>query len=57
MTIASYNVANNWSIYKRLIAELTRAFPDPDAEMDFVTLEKLPFLVSIHHTAEKMLTR
>lgn len=46
MTIAAYNVVLNQEIYRTLTAELKEAFPDPDARLDFVTLEKLPYLVS-----------
>lgn len=46
MTIATYNVVRNPTIYSRLSTELKESFPDPDADMDFVALEKLPYLVS-----------
>ncbi|KAK2747805.1 hypothetical protein FQN57_001835 [Myotisia sp. PD_48] len=47
MTIAAYNVVTNPEIYKRLTQELVQAFPNPDAEMDFLTLEKLPYLTGV----------
>jgi hypothetical protein len=46
MTVAAYNVVNNPAIYKRLTKELEAEFPDADATLDFVSLEKLPYLVS-----------
>lgn len=46
LTIAAYNVAINPEIYGRLTTELREAFPD-EASMDFITLEKLPYLVSL----------
>ena len=45
LTIATYNTVINPDIYKQLTAELTEAFPDPDADIDFTSLEKLPYLV------------
>lgn len=50
LTIAAYNVATNPEIYGRLTTELKEAFPDPEANVDFLTLEKLPYLVSILHS-------
>lgn len=50
MTIATYNVVSNPKIYERLTAELRGKFPDPEAKMDFVTLEKLPYLVGCTRT-------
>jgi cytochrome P450 len=47
MTVAAYHVVRNPEIYQKLKAELRAAFPDPKAELDFVSLEKLPYLVSI----------
>jgi hypothetical protein len=46
MTVAAYNVVNDPAIYERLTKELEAEFPDADARLDFVTLEKLPYLVS-----------
>ena len=46
MTVAAYNVVNDPAIYKRLTKELDAEFPDADARLDFVSLEKLPYLVS-----------
>lgn len=45
LTISTYNVVRNPDIYAKLTAELKAAFPDPEARLDFVTLEKLPYLV------------
>lgn len=46
MATAAYHVVNNPAIYKKLTAELKSVFPDPKAKLDFVKLEKLPYLVS-----------
>lgn len=46
MNFATIEVTNNPVFYKRLCAELRVAFPDPDEKLDFLKLEKLPFLVS-----------
>ena len=45
MTMAAYHVIQNPPIYERLIAELKAAFPDASTKLDYVTLEKLPYLV------------
>ncbi|PLB45247.1 cytochrome P450 [Aspergillus steynii IBT 23096] len=47
MTIATYNVVRNPAIYDRLTAELKESFPDPKGNMDFVALEKLPYLTAV----------
>ncbi|EYE93682.1 cytochrome P450 [Aspergillus ruber CBS 135680] len=47
LTIATYNTVINPDIYKWLTAELTEAFPDPDADIDFTSLEKLPYLTGV----------
>lgn len=47
LTIAAYNVAINPEISSRLTAELKETFPGPEPSMDFITLEKLPYLVSL----------
>lgn len=46
MTIATYNVVVNPEIYQTLTTELKETFPDPMSDIDFVRLEKLPYLVS-----------
>ena len=45
MTVAAYNVVNNPEIYRRLREELVVAFPNAEDELDYATLEKLPYLV------------
>lgn len=45
MAIATYNALSNPSIYGKLKDELKAAFPDENSKLDFVTLEKLPYLV------------
>lgn len=54
MTVAMYEVATNSAIYAKLAAELNAAFPDPSVVLDFVTLEKLPYLVSISLTFSEL---
>lgn len=44
-TIARY-LTSNPEIYQKLVAELKEAYPDPEQKMEFLTLEKLPYLVS-----------
>lgn len=45
MTIATYHVLSNPTIYDKLKTELTGAFPSGNTKLDFLTLEKLPYLV------------
>jgi hypothetical protein len=45
METATYNVLKNPEITAALRKELLEAFPDPDAKLDFVKLERLPYLV------------
>lgn len=47
MAIAMYGVLSNSTIYTRLTAELNLAFPDPSKSLDFITLEKLPYLTAV----------
>lgn len=46
MTVAAYNVVINPDIYKTLVDELEAAFPNEDEPLDYIKLEKLPYLVS-----------
>jgi len=47
MTITAYNVLSNPSVYSRVKDELREAFPDPHTKLDFLTLEKLPYLTAV----------
>lgn len=47
MTVACYKVIGNREIYSALRKELHAAFPDPDAKLNFVTLERLPYLTGV----------
>ena len=47
MTVTVYHVVSTPEIYDKLKTELKAAFLDPHARLDFVALEKLPYLVSI----------
>lgn len=47
LTIATYNAVINQEIHQRLMTELTESFPEPDVNIDFTSLEKLPYLVGI----------
>ncbi|OKL62297.1 hypothetical protein UA08_02301 [Talaromyces atroroseus] len=51
MTVATYNTVLNPEIYSTLTAELREAFPDASAHLDFITLEKLPYLLTLWKTA------
>ena len=45
MSTACYHTLANRGIYARLKDELVTAFPDASQNLDFSTLEKLPYLV------------
>jgi cytochrome P450 len=45
MTVAARGIVSDPAIYQKLQAELKDAFPDAQARLDFVELEKLPYLV------------
>jgi cytochrome P450 len=47
MSFATYEVISDPVKYKLLVVELKSAFPDSNAPLDFLTLEKLPYLVHI----------
>lgn len=47
MTVAAYNVLKTPSIYQTLVKELQSAFPNSSAQLEFVELEKLPYLVPV----------
>lgn len=60
MTVAAFNVLRDQSIYRKLVAELEATFPDPRKELSFVTLERLPYLVSrtkFHETSSLISNR
>jgi cytochrome P450 len=57
MTVAAYNVVNNPEIYAALSAELNYAFPNPDETLEFLKLEKLPYLVSIVNTKNQIFSK
>jgi len=46
MTLGTFHVLSNSSIYSRLSEELRDAFPDPVARLEYLKLEPLPYLVS-----------
>ncbi len=47
MTVATFNVLHNQSIYRKLVAELEKTFPNPSQRLSFVELERLPYLVRL----------
>ncbi|KFY66112.1 hypothetical protein V496_02171 [Pseudogymnoascus sp. VKM F-4515 (FW-2607)] len=47
MTVAAYHVVKNPDMYKKLTAELKAAFPSPDVPLDYLVLEKLPYLTGV----------
>jgi cytochrome P450 len=47
MTITTYYVLSNPIIHQTLVAELKTAFPDKKTNLDYLTLEKLPYLTAV----------
>lgn len=47
MTVALYETISNPEIYAKVVEELKQAFPNPNDKLDFLTIEKLPYLVRI----------
>jgi cytochrome P450 len=47
MTVITYYVLANTTIHQRLVKELKAAFPDRKTNLDFRTLEKLPYLTAV----------
>ena len=47
MTVAAYHVITNPAIYTRLRKELLAKFPDPESEIGYAELEKLPYLTGV----------
>lgn len=46
-TVGTFHILNNKRVYATLVQELQEAWPDPDAKMDYETLEKLPYLTAV----------
>jgi len=53
MTIALYETISNPEIYAAVVEEIKLTFPDPNVRLDFLTLEKLPYLVRIFDLSYK----
>ncbi|KAK0735927.1 cytochrome P450 [Schizothecium vesticola] len=51
---AAYYVITNPKIYAALTKELRDAFPDPNASINFVTLEKLPYLTAVIKEGQRL---
>ncbi|KFY37873.1 hypothetical protein V494_04603 [Pseudogymnoascus sp. VKM F-4513 (FW-928)] len=47
MTMITYYVVSNPDVYRKLVAELTTAFPDQKTNLEYLKLEKLPYLTSV----------
>ena len=47
MTVAAYHVITHPEMYEKLANELEAAFPDSRKRIDFVELEKLPYLSAV----------
>lgn len=47
MTVAAFNVLYNQQIYAKLASELFQHFPDNNADLPYLELEKLPYLTAV----------
>lgn len=47
MTMITYYVLSDPAIYQRLVSELQAAFPSKKTNLDYLTLEKLPYLSAV----------
>jgi len=47
MSMCAFHVLHNPHIYAKLRKELLEAFPDPAASLDYLSLEKLPYLTGV----------
>jgi hypothetical protein len=47
MTVVASNAMRTPQIYQTLAQELAKAFPDSNAELSFIELERLPYPVSL----------
>jgi hypothetical protein len=54
MTVGTYHVLSNPAIYHRVREEIRSVYPDANAEMDWVVLARLPYLV--YHLSYTSLT-
>ena len=54
MEMAAYHVITNPDIYAKLHRELRDAFPDPSRDLDYATLEKLPYLTGVVKEGQRL---
>lgn len=54
LSIACFHIINDPKILQKLRDELNEALPDPSAELDWLTLEKLPYLTSCIQEAVRL---
>ncbi|KAL5319155.1 hypothetical protein ACEPPN_012204 [Leptodophora sp. 'Broadleaf-Isolate-01'] len=54
MEMAAYHVVTNPDIYDKLKKELRDAFPDPSADLEYTTLEKLPYLTGVVKEGQRL---
>ncbi|KFY83897.1 hypothetical protein V500_09804 [Pseudogymnoascus sp. VKM F-4518 (FW-2643)] len=47
MTVITYYVLSNPDIYEKLVSELKMAFPNKKTNLEYLKLEKLPYLTSV----------
>jgi cytochrome P450 len=47
MALITYHVVSNPDLYAALTTELKFAFPDHTDDLDYLTLEKLPYLTTV----------
>jgi cytochrome P450 len=54
MDTAAYHVVTNPDIYEKLKKELREAFPDPSIDLEYTTLEKLPYLTGVVKEGQRL---
>jgi len=54
MEMAAYHVVTNSDIYDKLKKELREAFPNSSTDLDYTTLEKLPYLTGVVKEGQRL---
>ena len=54
LSTATFHIINNPPVFRKLREELERALPDPDAQLNWADLEKLPYLTGCVRESVRM---
>ena len=57
MTVITYYVLSNPDIYQKLVSELKMTFPNKTTNLEYLKLEKLPYLTSVIKEGLRLLWR